>query len=162
MLQGLAPVITDDTRLVILGSFPGVASLAAQQYYAHPRNRFWELVGAVTGIDLRAQAYDDRLASLRASRVGVWDVIAQAERRGSLDSAIRGHAPNALVELVESLPSLRAVAFNGGTSARIGRRQLESLGRPLALIDLPSSSPAYTLAFEAKRRAWAGLAQALG
>ena len=161
MLQGLAPVVTADTRLVILGSFPGVASLAAQQYYAHPRNRFWELVGAVIGIDLRAQAYDERLASLRAHRVGVWDVIAQAEREGSLDSAIRGHAPNALVELVERLPQLRAIAFNGGTSARIGRRQLESLGRPLALIDLPSSSPAYTLAFEEKHRVWAGLAQAL-
>ena len=161
MLQGLAPVVTADTRLVILGSFPGVASLAAQQYYAHPRNRFWELVGAVIGIDLRAQAYDERLASLRAHRVGVWDVIAQAEREGSLDSAIRGHAPNALVELVERLPQLRAIAFNGGTSARIGRRQLESLGRPLALIDLPSSSPAYTLAVDEKRRAWACLAQAL-
>ena len=161
MLEGLAPVVAADTRLIILGSFPGVASLAAQQYYAHPRNRFWELVGAVIGVDLRAQAYEDRLASLRANRVGVWDVIAQAEREGSLDSAIRGHAPNALLELAERLPQLRAIAFNGGTSARIGRRQLEALGRPLALIDLPSSSPAYTLAFEEKRRVWAGLAQAL-
>lgn len=161
MKTGLAPVIAADTRLVILGSFPGVASLAAQQYYAHPRNRFWELVGAVIDVDLRAMPYDARLDSLRANGVGVWDVIAEAEREGSLDSAIRHHAPNALVALVETLPQLRAIGFNGGTSARIGRRQLQTAGRSLALLDLPSSSPAYTLAFEDKRRAWAALAQAL-
>jgi len=161
MLGGLAPVIAADTRLVILGSFPGVASLAAQQYYAHPRNRFWELVGAVIGVDLRSMAYDDRLASLRANHVGVWDVIAEAEREGSLDSAIRRHAPNALLELAAALPQLRAVGFNGGTSARIGRRLLQAGHHSLALFDLPSSSPAYTLAFEEKRRAWACLAQAL-
>jgi double-stranded uracil-DNA glycosylase len=158
---GLAPVVAADTRLVILGSFPGVASLAAQQYYAHPRNRFWELVGAVIHVDLRAQAYEDRLASLRAHRVGVWDVIAEAEREGSLDSAIRDHAPNPLADLVDSLPQLRAVAFNGGTSSRIGRKQLAARQGSLALVDLPSSSPAYTLAFEDKRRAWLRLAHSL-
>lgn len=162
MLEGLPPVTAPDTRLVILGSFPGVASLAAQQYYAHPRNRFWELVGSVIGVDLRALPYDARLAALRGHRVGVWDVIAEAEREGSLDSAIRRHAPNPLVALVDTLPQLRAIAFNGGTSARIGRRQLAAAGRPLALFDLPSSSPAHTLAFEEKRRAWACLAQTLG
>lgn len=161
MLAGLAPVIGADTRLLILGSFPGVASLAAQQYYAHPRNRFWELVGAVIGVDLRSLAYDDRLASLRAHRVGVWDVIAQAEREGSLDSAIREHAANPLVELLDSLPQLRMVAFNGGTSARLGRKLLASGGRAIELVDLPSSSPAYTLAYEDKRVAWACLGQAL-
>ena len=161
MLEGLARVIAADTRLIILGSFPGAASLGAGQYYAHPRNRFWELVGAVIGVDLRALQYDERLARLRASGVGMWDVIAQADREGGLDSAIRGHAPNALAELVEALPQLRTVAFNGGTSARIGRRQLEAGGRVLTLIDLPSSSAAYTLAFDDKRRAWSCLAQAL-
>jgi len=161
MQTGLAPVIAPDTRLLLLGSFPGVASLAAQQYYAHPRNRFWELVGAVIGVDLRALAYDERLTALRAHRVGVWDVIAQAERAGSLDSAIRGHAPNPLVDLVRTLPQLRAIGFNGGTSARIGRGQLEGAGHAVTLLDLPSSSPAYTLAFEDKRRAWSCLAAAL-
>jgi len=161
MQAGLAPVIAHDTRLLLLGSFPGVASLAAQQYYAHPRNRFWELVGDVIGVDLRALAYAERLDALRAHRVGVWDVIAEAERQGSLDSAIRGHAPNPLVDLLRTLPQLRAIGFNGGTSARIGRRQLEAGGQALTLLDLPSSSPAYTLAFEDKRRAWSRLAPLL-
>jgi len=161
MQAGLAPVIAHDTRLLLLGSFPGVASLAAQQYYAHPRNRFWELVGDVIGVDLRALAYAERLDALRAHRVGVWDVIAEAERQGSLDSAIRGHAPNPLVDLLRTLPHLRAIGFNGGTSARIGRRQLEAGGQALTLLDLPSSSPAYTLAFEDKRRAWSRLAPLL-
>ena len=162
MLEGLAPVIAADTRLLVLGSFPGVASLAAQQYYGHPRNAFWGLVGAVIGVDLRALPYAARLESLRAHGIGVWDVIATAEREGSLDAAIRNETHNPLVDLVASLPTLKAIAFNGGTAARMGRRQLANVADRFELFDLPSSSPAHTLAFDAKLRAWACLAGVLG
>ncbi len=161
MLEGLAPIIAADTRLVILGSFPGVASLAAQQYYGHPRNGFWELVGAVIDADLRSLPYAARLDTLRAHGIGLWDVIAKAERQGSLDSAIRNETRNPLAEFVATLPRLKAVGFNGGTAARLGRRQLAGVGEHLALIDLPSSSPAHTIALEDKRRAWLRLASAL-
>ena len=161
MLEGLAPVIAADTRLVILGSFPGVASLAAQQYYGHPRNGFWELVGAVIDVDLRSLPYAGRLDALRAHRIGLWDVIAQAERQGSLDSAIRNETRNPLAELVARLPALKAIAFNGGTAARMGRRQLAGVDDGLALIDLPSSSPAHTIALDDKRRVWLRLASEL-
>jgi len=162
MLEGLAPVIAADTRLLILGSFPGVASLAAQQYYGHPRNAFWALVGAVIDVDLRALPYAARLASLRAHGIGLWDVIATAEREGSLDAAIRNETHNPLVDLAASLPRLQAIAFNGGTAARMGRRQLKDVAHRFELIDLPSSSPAHTLAFDAKLRAWACLSGPLG
>ncbi|GGP19681.1 DNA-deoxyinosine glycosylase [Silvimonas iriomotensis] len=154
------PVVNPQTRLLILGSLPGEASLAQQQYYAHPQNRFWELLGSVIGVDLRAQPYAQRLDTLLAHGVGLWDVIAQAERKGSLDAAIRNHAHNALTDLIATLPALRAVAFNGGTSARIGRKQLQ-VAQGLQLIDLPSSSPAYTLAFAQKLNVWSALAAVL-
>lgn len=129
------------TRLMILGSLPGERSLRAAQYYAHPQNRFWELVGSVVDRDLRALAYPDRLAALREARVGLWDSIGAAKRAGSLDSAIRDVAANDLAALVATLPDLRAVAFNGATSAKIGRAQLPA--EPgFALVDLPSSSAA--------------------
>jgi TDG/mug DNA glycosylase family protein len=161
MLEGLAPVVAADTRLVVLGSFPGVASLVAQQYYGHPRNAFWALVGAVIGVDLRVLAYAERLDALRAHGVGLWDVIARAERQGSLDAAIRNETHNPLVDLVASLPRLTTIAFNGGTAARLGRRELKAVADRFELIDLPSSSPAHTLAFDDKLRAWGRLAGAL-
>ena len=150
--SNFAPVVTTHTRILILGSLPGEASLAAQRYYAHPQNRFWHLVGAVIGCeDLPSVEYQARLEVLREAGVGLWDTVASAERSGSLDTAIRQakHAP--LGDLIATLPNLRAIGFNGGTASRIGRKQLT--GTPLALIDLPSSSPAYAAMPLAEKRA---------
>jgi hypoxanthine-DNA glycosylase len=150
------PVVRPDTRLLLLGSLPGARSLAAQRYYAHPQNQFWRLVGAVMDRPLEALAYKERLEALLAAGIGLWDTVASARRPGSLDADIRLHESSDLAGLVRTLPKLRAIGFNGGTSARIGRSQLGPQER-LALVDLPSSSPAYTLAFEAKLRVWSQL-----
>lgn len=150
---GLAPVFAPDARLLILGSLPGVASLSAAQYYAHPRNGFWRLVGEVIGRDLAALTYDDKLKALTAAGVGLWDVVSSAERIGSLDTAIRAPKFSDLPGLVAGLPDLRAVAFNGGKAAKDGRRIIgETPG--LALIDLPSSSPAHAKPLSEKAAAW--------
>jgi hypoxanthine-DNA glycosylase len=154
--------ITDAaTRVLILGSLPGVASLAAAQYYAHPRNLFWPLIGAVLDQpDLPALPYAERLAALQSSGIGLWDVYASAERKGSLDQAIRAGEAAALHDLVRDLPQLRAVAFNGRKAAEVGRRQLH--GCAVALIDLPSSSPANAaITLEEKRRRWLALKEFL-
>lgn len=146
--------------MLILGSLPGEASLAARRYYAHPRNLFWHLVGKAIRRDLTALEYDARLAALQAAGIALWDTVASAHRAGSLDAAIREaeHAP--LAELVATLPGLRAVAFNGGKSRAIGRPQLAHTN--LALIDLPSSSPAYAaMPLADKERLWGGLADFL-
>jgi double-stranded uracil-DNA glycosylase len=154
---GLPPIAGTDTRLFILGSLPGDASLAAARYYAHPRNQFWRLVGAAIGEPLADCAYADRLERLRAHGVGLWDVVAAAERRGSTDGALRKVAGNPLQRLIADYPMLRAIAFNGATAAARGRRLLgEAPG--LDLIDLPSSSPANTRPFAEKLRAWSVLA----
>jgi len=147
------PVIRPETRLLVLGSLPGAVSLAQQRYYAHPQNQFWRLMEAAIGRALVALDYEARLATLLDAGVGLWDTVASATREGSLDANIRLHAASDLAALVELLPQLRAIAFNGGTSARIGRRALEGM-TGFALVDLPSSSPAYTLPFAAKREAW--------
>jgi TDG/mug DNA glycosylase family protein len=154
------PVVDANTRLLILGSLPGDASLKAGQYYGHPQNGFWRLIGGVVGIDLVALSYPERLEALKAAGVGLWDVIASAERPGSLDTAIRNAEAADLNRLVESLPLLRAIAFNGGTAARLGRRSLTPRAG-LDLIDLPSSSPAYTRPLAEKAAAWAVLSAAL-
>lgn len=150
------PVTGPDSRLLILGSLPGEQSLAKAQYYGHPRNQFWRLVGAATESDLERLSYADRLDAIRNAGIALWDVIASASRRGSLDASIRDLQGNDLRALIADLPHLRAVAFNGGTAASIGRRLIgEESG--LALLALPSSSPAYTLPFERKREAWVAI-----
>ncbi len=148
-----APEVEHDARILVLGSLPGERSLAEARYYAHPRNRFWHLVGKVIRQDLMACDYPDRLATLKRHQIGLWDVVASAQRQGSLDGAIRDAVPNPLAELVGSLPQLRAVAFNGRASEKIGRPQLA--GTRLALIALPSSSPANaTMSLSDKENCW--------
>lgn len=150
------PVVDAHTRLLILGSLPGDASLKAGQYYGHPQNGFWRLIGRVIGRDLVALPYFDRLDALRAAGVGLWDVIASAERPGSLDGAIRNAEAADLNRLIGSLPALQAVGFNGVTAARLGRRNLTPR-KDLDLIDLPSSSPAHTRPLAEKAAIWARL-----
>ncbi|HEX8572405.1 MAG TPA: DNA-deoxyinosine glycosylase [Allosphingosinicella sp.] len=151
--RSFPPVADARTRVLVLGSLPGEESLARAQYYANPRNHFWRLIGAVTGVDLVALPYEARLEALLEAGVGLWDTVGAARRRGSLDGAIRLDQANDLLKLAAALPALRAVGFNGGKSASLGMAQLAA--RPdLALIPLPSSSPAYTRPFEEKLAAW--------
>lgn len=154
--ESFAPIAAPDTRLLILGSLPGTASLAAGRYYANPRNQFWRLTGALVGQPLDDLSHDARISALVAAGIGLWDSIGSAERRGSLDMAIRKPRPNPLAAFAAGLPLLEAVAFNGAKAAAIGRRALA--GTRLALYDLPSSSPACTLPLATKHAAWAALA----
>lgn len=157
--QSFAPVVDQETRLLILGSLPGDASLKQQQYYAHPQNRFWHLLADVLEVKLVEQCYEDRLQSLLTHHIGLWDVIARAERRGSLDSQIRSRADNDLIALIDTLPNLQAIAFNGATAAKIGGKLLENLANQYQVFSLPSSSPAYTMSYALKLQAWQALRQ---
>lgn len=153
---GFAPVVDTETRLLILGSLPGDASLKAAQYYAHPRNAFWPLMGGVLGEELLALRYEQRLDRLKARGVGLWDVIASAERSGSLDAAIRSPEAADLRGLIGGLPRLRAVAFNGKLAAKLGRRIIGDVAG-VRLIDLPSSSPAHAIPLPSKANVWNSL-----
>ena len=158
--RSFAPVVRPDTRILILGSLPGQRSLAEGQYYAHPRNRFWHLVGRVTEIDFPALDYPARLDALLAHGIGLWDAVQSARRKGSLDADMRDVEATDLPELVNRLPRLRAVAFNGKASERIGRPQLS--GMDVHCLALPSSSPAHAaMNFDQKAAVWDTLRQFL-
>jgi hypoxanthine-DNA glycosylase len=151
-LRGLPPVLGSTPRLLLLGSFPGVASLAHARYYAHPRNQFWPIVGALLGEPLETLAYERRLDRLKARGIALWDVLAACRREGSLDAAIREPAHNDFAGLLASAPSVRAVAFNGTTAARAAPW---FAARGLAVYRLPSTSPAHAgLHREAKLARW--------
>ena len=148
---GLPPVLGRDTRVLILGSFPGEASLAAQQYYAHPRNHFWPILAALLDEPLPDLAYRARLARLKRRGLGVWDTIVACERRGSLDSAIRDAEHGEIARVRRAAPALALVCFNGRTAGLAQARWREA---GYATIALPSSSPAYTRPLAEKIAAW--------
>lgn len=155
LLTCFAPVIDDRTWILILGSFPGQASLTAQQYYAHPRNQFWKLLSALLDDDLVGLAYPQKLTRLQTHRIGLWDVIGACEREGSLDSAIRQAQTNDFKMLRQRCPQLQRVAFNGKTSGKHAPLFAEA---GFDTIVLPSSSPAHaSMTFGQKLTVWRGI-----
>ena len=161
-LQGLPPVVSSATRVLVLGSFPGLRSLQLQQYYAHPQNQFWRILR-----HLWPQApwpedgdYAVRCACALAQGVGIWDVYASCEREGSLDSAIRQAQLNDFPALLRQCPQLTGIAHNGGESFRHARAVEQSLAHAglagrVQLHKLPSTSPANaSWTFERKLSAW--------
>jgi hypoxanthine-DNA glycosylase len=160
-LQGLAAVVDQRTRLVVLGSFPGVASLRAQRYYDHPRNQFWRILGAMWGVaSLHESLYESRLDFMLAHGVGLWDVYGACEREGSLDADIRQGELNDFDWLAAHCPTLRAVAHNGGESHRHARHTEK---RGWTVHKLPSTSPANaSWSFDRKLAAWRAVFEAEG
>ncbi|WP_210544978.1 DNA-deoxyinosine glycosylase [Rhodoferax sp. PAMC 29310] len=154
-LAGLLPIVSSNTRLLILGSFPGAVSLAKQQYYGHPQNQFWRILQAIWPDSLggiSACSYEKRSDWLLARGLGVWDVYASCERQGSLDTAIRNPQVNDFAALLQRCPQLASVAHNGGESFRHAKHTA-ALG--LAVYKLPSTSPANaSWSFERKLAVW--------
>lgn len=151
------PVVDDRTCLLVLGSLPGEKSLVLQEYYGNRQNKFWALMSDVIGVDLVAREYAARLSALREHGVGLWDVVADAQRMGSLDSNIKERRENDLCGLLASHPNIRAIAFNGGTAVKLGMKILGARASAYDIVTLPSSSPAYTLPYAEKALRWAKL-----
>jgi hypoxanthine-DNA glycosylase len=149
-------VLDRNTRVLVLGSFPGEASLAAREYYAHPRNHFWPMLGAVLQEPLAEMPYRKRLARLRERGVGLWDIIVACEREGSLDASIRNAEHGEIARVAHAAPRLAVVCFNGQTAAR---REPAYRAAGYATLAMPSTSPAYTLPFAEKLAAWRRLAR---
>jgi TDG/mug DNA glycosylase family protein len=151
LLTGLPPIIDSGVETLILGSFPSPASLAAGQYYAHRQNQFWRLLATLTGEPLTELAYPLRCRRLLEHGIGIWDVYGSCQRQGALDAAIRVAAINDFNRLKEEAPRLRRVFFNGQTAGGMAER-FSAAGYAISV--LPSTSPAYTLAFERKLAIW--------
>ncbi|MCC4608399.1 DNA-deoxyinosine glycosylase [Xanthomonas campestris] len=145
--EGLPAHVRNDCRVLVLGSMPGIASLDAGRYYAHPRNRFWPVMHALLGIDA-AFPYALRMQALLHGGLGLWDVIGQCVRPGSLDTAIVADSVviNPLPMLLSTLPQLLLVACNGAAAAKAWQRHVHPLlpeqARAVPMLALPSTSPA--------------------
>ncbi len=157
-VKSFPPIADPGARVLILGSMPGVASLAAGRYYAHARNAFWPLLGALLGFAADAP-YAERTAALRAAGIALWDVLHACTRAGSLDVAIeRGsEVPNDLPGFLAAHPRITHVFFNGAAAEACFRRHvLPQLGTgAITCVRLPSTSPANaSSSFERKLAAW--------
>jgi len=148
------PIVDDHTRLLVLGSLPGEKSLVLQEYYGNRQNKFWMLMSEVIGVELVPLDYASRLDALLAHGVGLWDVVAEASRQGSLDSKIRKRNDNDLHDLLTRYPNIGTIAFNGGTAGRLGIKVLGAQAAAYNIVELPSSSPAYTLPYADKTLRW--------
>ncbi len=153
-VRSFPPLVAVGARTLILGNMPGVASLQAHQYYAHPRNAFWRITAELLGFDAAAP-YDDRVRRLTAAGVAVWDVLQSCRRVGSLDASVEPDSmvPNDFAALYDTHPDITTVCFNGGAAEKNYTR-LVGTHHPARYLRLPSTSPAHTLTFEAKLAAW--------
>lgn len=164
IVSSFPPQVNRGCRALVLGTMPGIRSLAMQQFYAHPRNLFWPLMGEFFGAGFDF-SYDERLARLQANAVGLWDVLQQCERTGSLDGAIRAgsEVPNDIAGLLEQHPTIGAIVLNGAKASDVFRRRIAPLIEParrarLAILPMPSTSPANaSLPPVRKREQWEGL-----
>jgi len=154
LLRGFPPIVDDDAKVLILGSFPGALSLAAHQYYANPRNAFWPITSELFGFEPNA-SYEGRLATLRSHGVALWDVLHQCRRAGSADSAIdpKSLVVNNFAEFFANHPTIARVYFNGAKAADLYRRLADTAER-VEYRRLPSTSPAHVMRPGAKLAAW--------
>ena len=146
-VNSFPPLRSPQARLLILGSMPGVASLKAQQYYAHPQNQFWKILGSLLGFD-PASSYEERTRHLAQAGIAVWDVLARCVREGSLDSAIdtASAVPNDFTAFFTDHPTIRRVCFNGMAAESLFMRQVRPHLSGLLMLEyvrLPSTSPAH-------------------
>lgn len=157
-VSSFAPIEGDFTRVLILGSMPGVASLNADQYYAHPQNAFWKIMGVILDIPATAD-YDARIEALKCSNIALWDVLESCIRPGSLDAAIDMNSAkvNDIKALLQRHPEINVICFNGSIAEKVfKKRVLPLLGDfSVKYIRLPSTSPAHaSMPFENKVMAW--------
>ncbi|CAA7195256.1 DNA-deoxyinosine glycosylase [Chryseobacterium potabilaquae] len=146
------PIIDDHSRILILGSIPGIKSLEKQEYYAHPQNKFWKIIFELFGEELTMD-YTEKINMLKKKQIALWDVIDSCERKGSLDSEIRNEEANQIIELLEKYPNVKTIFCNGGKSYKNLQKIIgNNFKTPFYL--LPSTSPLHTISFERKFESW--------
>ena len=152
-ISSFPPIINENSKILILGSIPGVKSLEMQQYYAHPQNKFWKLICEIFNEEFTTN-YQQRIEILEKHHIALWDVIDTCERKGSLDSEIRNEEANKIEELLQNFPNIKAIFCNGQKSHKNLQKILGKKFR-LPIIVLPSTSPAYAgLSYFDKLNLW--------
>ncbi|WP_415328126.1 DNA-deoxyinosine glycosylase [Chryseobacterium sp. MMS23-Vi53] len=151
-ISSFPPIVNEDSKIIILGSIPGVKSLEKQQYYGHPQNKFWKIMFELLNENF-TEDYQERINILKKHNIALWDVIDSCERKGSLDSEIKNEEANQIKELLEEYPNIKTIFCNGGKSFKNLQKILgKNFKVPFYL--LPSTSPLHTISFEKKLEDW--------
>lgn len=151
-ISSFPPIVFNDSKILILGSVPGVKSLEMQEYYAHPQNKFWKILFEIFNENFTTD-YAEKLTFLKRNKIALWDVIDSCERVGSLDTKIKNEEQNDILQLLKEYPNIKAVFCNGGKSFKNLNKILgKKIEIPIHL--LPSTSPLHTISFEKKLEAW--------
>lgn len=161
-IYSFAPIAQSNAEILVLGSMPGRASLDANQYYAHPHNAFWRIMGELLNFDPKHTAYSKKTDALKSARIALWDVLQSCRRKGSLDSSIeiKSQTVNDFPAFFTTYTQIRAVFFNGAKAEDCFRRyvlknHMPELQQQMQFIRLPSTSPAHAaLSFAEKRNRW--------
>lgn len=155
-LSSFSPIINQTCRTLILGSMPGVESLNAGEYYAHPRNQFWLIMTEI--FNQSVSSYSEKKQMLLSHGFALWDVVGSCNRQGSLDSNIRDIEPNDIQGLFNTYTQLKRVLCNGKTSYKLFCKYFYDI--PCEVTALPSTSPAYTISFQKKKMLWSAAIKA--
>ena len=154
--ESFKPLINKDTEILILGSLPSVKSLEFKEYYGHPRNRIWKILAYLLNTEI-PDTYQNKKQFLHDNRIGLWDVIKNANREGSLDSNIKNETPNEINKILEKFKSIKVVGFNGKKSEQLYHKYFD-LNSNIHYVSLPSSSPAnMSFNFEQISKKWSNL-----
>ncbi len=141
--KSFKPSIDANSKVLILGSMPGVKSLEEQQYYAHPQNRFWKVLGRICNTDnLQELAYSQKLTILLQNGIALWDTIESCKREGSLDSDIQNEIPNDIKNLLKKYPNIKTICLNGNKSYSAFKKYFPDLLQKYNCYKMPSTSPA--------------------
>lgn len=137
-----SPQINEKSKILILGSMPGVKSLEMQQYYAHPQNRFWKVMSELCGADLYNSDYETRINVLQENNFALWDVLKYCERNGSLDTNIENEIPNNISKLLQQYPHIEKILLNGNKAYSLFKKYFPTLLQKYKCCKMPSTSPA--------------------
>ncbi|HEX9151225.1 MAG TPA: DNA-deoxyinosine glycosylase [Flavobacterium sp.] len=153
MIQSFSPFVNSSTKILILGTMPGIASLEKQEYYAHKRNHFWKIMYSILGNLPLSEIFEEKIQLLQDNKIGLWDVLENCERRGSLDIHIKNHTENDFETLFKEFPAITKIIFNGKESHKYFLKKFGQI-KGITYYVMPSTSPANTMSFENKLKIW--------
>ncbi|MGH0052329.1 MAG: DNA-deoxyinosine glycosylase [Sphaerochaetaceae bacterium] len=152
MLYGFPPIESIHSTILILGTGPSIRSALKQQYYGHERNAFWPIMHDLLGGSI--ETYEQKWELLLSHNVALWDVLSAFERKGSADSAFTTVIPNDFERFFLEHPAIQRVLFNGKKAQEFYQKLIGNVHESLTFLSMPSTSPAYTLSYEEKRKCW--------
>jgi len=153
MITSFSPFINSETEILVLGTMPGIASLEKQEYYAHPRNHFWKIMYTLLDSLPISVVFEDKIKLLQANKIGLWDVLENCDRKGSLDIHIKNQKENDFETLFKNYPRITKIIFNGKESHKYFLKKFGQI-KGITYYVMPSTSPANTVSFEKKLEIW--------